>query len=337
MSDSDITAYVNVRPTIAASTPASRCGAGAVTINATPSAGATIDWYAAATGGSPLQSGSTAYTPSITTTTTYYAQARNTTTSCVSTSRTAVTATVTACCHAPGVTATMQNFNPCSNAATNSTWNLTDTRNNVTYRVRLLADGRYWMVDDMKYPTACNKTSFSGASSAGSAGKNGISGFIGDCNNIKNSSTPAARGYLYDWMFVMQHTDAYFGGSWNPGCTGNPGDKAACRGICPEGWHVPTGNPSTGEFTLLNNAVNGGSLTSRSGLLNTSTFNGVYGGYSINTGPLYYQGDGAYYMTSTYYDAYNVYYMYFGSAGVGPSVWDGDKYNGGTIRCIRNY
>ncbi len=65
-----------------------------MTITATPSAGATIDWYAAATGGSPLQSGSTVYTPSITTTTTYYAQARNTTTSCVSTPRTAVTATV---------------------------------------------------------------------------------------------------------------------------------------------------------------------------------------------------------------------------------------------------
>ncbi len=94
---SDIIAYVNVRPTVTTSTSASRCGAGTVTITATPSSGATIDWYSASTGGSLLQSGSTAYTtPSISNTTVYYAQARNTTTGCISSSRTAVTATVNA-------------------------------------------------------------------------------------------------------------------------------------------------------------------------------------------------------------------------------------------------
>jgi hypothetical protein len=76
---------------------ASRCGTGTVAISATPGAGQTIDWYAAASGGSALLSGNSNYTtPSISTTTTYYAEARNTTTGCVSASRTAVIATVTA-------------------------------------------------------------------------------------------------------------------------------------------------------------------------------------------------------------------------------------------------
>ena len=79
-------------PSAPTATNASRCGAGTVTISATPG---TIDWYSEATGGTLLESGSTSYTtPSISSTTTYYAEARNTTTGCVSSTRTAVTATV---------------------------------------------------------------------------------------------------------------------------------------------------------------------------------------------------------------------------------------------------
>ncbi len=93
-----VVATVNTLPALPAGTNSSRCGTGTVVISATPGAGETIDWYAAASGGSALQSGSTSYTtPSISITTTYYAQARNTTTGCVSATRTAVTATVSSC------------------------------------------------------------------------------------------------------------------------------------------------------------------------------------------------------------------------------------------------
>ncbi len=88
----------SAKPTVSItpSTDWVRCGAGTVTLEATtPSPNATIDWYADATGGTPLHSGSTTYTtPDITTSTTYYAQARNISTGCVSSSRTEVTATV---------------------------------------------------------------------------------------------------------------------------------------------------------------------------------------------------------------------------------------------------
>ena len=78
-----------------APTNASRCGAGTVAISATPGTGETIDWYSESTGGTLLESGSTSYTtPSISSTTSYYAEARNNTTGCVSSTRTAVTATV---------------------------------------------------------------------------------------------------------------------------------------------------------------------------------------------------------------------------------------------------
>lgn len=81
---------VNATASITATSPASRCGAGSVTISATPSSG-TIRWYNAATGGTLLFTGNSFTTPSISTTTTYYAEAFN---GCTSPTRTAVVATI---------------------------------------------------------------------------------------------------------------------------------------------------------------------------------------------------------------------------------------------------
>jgi len=63
-------------PIVASTTPASRCGFGQVTLAATPNAGSTINWYAAATGGSSIATGNSYLTPNLSTTTIYYAEAR---------------------------------------------------------------------------------------------------------------------------------------------------------------------------------------------------------------------------------------------------------------------
>jgi PKD repeat protein len=85
-----VVATVNTTPTVTSTTPASRCDAGSVTLNATSSAGNTI-WYAAATGGSALATTNSFATPSINGNTTYYVEASAG--GCTS-SRTAVLATV---------------------------------------------------------------------------------------------------------------------------------------------------------------------------------------------------------------------------------------------------
>jgi hypothetical protein len=75
----------------------SRMLAGTVSLSATPPAGSTVDWYANSVGGNVLSSGLGVVnytTPSISNTTTYYVQSRNTTNGCVSSTRTAVVATV---------------------------------------------------------------------------------------------------------------------------------------------------------------------------------------------------------------------------------------------------
>lgn len=62
-------------PLITGTTPGSRCGTGAVIISATANAGADVKWFANASGGTPLFTGSTFTTPIISSTTTYYAAA----------------------------------------------------------------------------------------------------------------------------------------------------------------------------------------------------------------------------------------------------------------------
>ncbi|MFC4746176.1 hypothetical protein ACFO5S_01880, partial [Flavobacterium branchiicola] len=88
-----VTATVNTLPTINTTTQDSRCGAGTLTLKATASSGATINWYTDPTGGTPLYTGADFTTPSLSATTTYYVGA-TTTAGCSSASRIAVAAVV---------------------------------------------------------------------------------------------------------------------------------------------------------------------------------------------------------------------------------------------------
>ncbi len=63
---------------VTSSTPGTRCGTGTVDLSATPSAGGSIKWYAAETGGTALATGTTFTTPSISSNTTYYVAAETT-------------------------------------------------------------------------------------------------------------------------------------------------------------------------------------------------------------------------------------------------------------------
>ncbi|WP_396146699.1 GEVED domain-containing protein, partial [Flavobacterium sp.] len=61
-------------PSVVSTSAGSRCGAGTVVLGGTPSSGATLNWYASATGGTSLATGNTFTTPSISSTTNYYVE-----------------------------------------------------------------------------------------------------------------------------------------------------------------------------------------------------------------------------------------------------------------------
>jgi gliding motility-associated-like protein len=87
-------------PSITSTVGQSNCGEGSLTLSANASAGI-VKWYASATGGTPIATGTTFTTPLLTQTTTYFVDAFET--NCTTGTRTAVTATIN---QIPIVTAT---------------------------------------------------------------------------------------------------------------------------------------------------------------------------------------------------------------------------------------
>jgi uncharacterized protein YjdB len=82
---------VSTSPTIASTTPASRCGTGSITLSATASTGS-VRWYANSTGGAVLSSSNNYTITSLSSTTTYWVAAING--SCTTATRTPVIATI---------------------------------------------------------------------------------------------------------------------------------------------------------------------------------------------------------------------------------------------------
>jgi uncharacterized protein (TIGR02145 family) len=332
---------VPANPTIAAS---SRCGAGTVTLSAA-SSGAVIDWYADAIGGTSLFTGAS-YTPEITASTTYYAQARFESTGCVSAARIPMFASADDCCHAPGATGiTFSAFNPCP-CTTGSTWTLTDARDGKTYKVKYLEDGRFWMVQNLGFGNLCSKTSFTGSTTTQTGKINNSGTYYGDCRAGYNS----AAGPLYDWAAAMQHPQAYYGVTSSMSCSGtasgtSTGRPAACQGLCPQGWHLPTlAELSRRNCLIYPDQEYCSTSSSNSYWGPNSTFEGTYNMlYACDgkTASENLSGNRVWYWTSTPLNTVKAYSIYIRSQG---AVYIGntgsaqlDKCYGASIRCIMNY
>ncbi|MDR3184648.1 MAG: hypothetical protein LBT49_04500 [Prevotellaceae bacterium] len=232
-------------------------------------------------------------------------------------------------------------FNPASCHPSGTTWKLTDTResNNVqTYRVRMMPDGRIWMIDDMKFGDKCNKPGFKGSNGSAQTGSKltSISGYIyGDCRRAEVNGA----GYWYDWAGAMQLPNAYKGGGSKGTCAGTSSGIASgpakCPGICPVGWHIPTGG-TDGEFRKLDNA-----FTKLLGApcpacwTADNAFAGILAGYWSDEGG-HYEGSG-FYWASTAHDNSRTYSAVFESDYFSYENGLPAKNRGLTLRCVKNY
>ncbi|MDR3184267.1 MAG: hypothetical protein LBT49_02545 [Prevotellaceae bacterium] len=245
--------------------------------------------------------------------------------------------------HPAGSTTDFPDFDPCTGGvvpgAFASSWTLRDTRENgneQSYKVRLMHDGHYWMVQDLRFGNQCDKETFKGSTFDQTGSKlTSISGYIyGDCRNNPQSGA----GHLYDWAAAIQKPDACYGGS-RVGCSGtgsgssgtNPG---ACQGICPEGWHIPT----LEEFNALHNIPDRACFDNDDNCWNAaSPWEGTKGGLCSNSGALSYQNARAIYLSSTYCTGDYAYGLYFHISYVSYGIYRLSKLNGYSVRCVRNY
>jgi uncharacterized protein (TIGR02145 family) len=227
-------------------------------------------------------------------------------------------------------------FDPNPDAAVGTVWYLTDTReggNSYTYKVKKMQDDRIWMVQDLRFGTCPNDLTHWNNDNSAAATTNGrtvYDGYVGHCR----STTYTAAGFLYNWPAAMQNVNAYQGSSDRTfQCTGTSG--SGCQGICPEGWHIPTG-ASDGEFYTLHNVSDRSCATDNDDCWDASSdWEGVLGGSCNNSGSLYDEGN-AYYWSSTYNGSNYAYALYFNSGTTYP-VYTFAKYTGRSVRCIRNY
>jgi uncharacterized protein (TIGR02145 family) len=225
----------------------------------------------------------------------------------------------------PGGTYSDTDFCPGPSASNGSTWTLRDTRDSKTYKLRKMEDGRIWMVQDLQYGP-CKDDSFGNADNASTAASDFFGkGTYGHCR----TNTVSDAGYLYNWTAAVQNKYAYYGSSSYNGCVGIDASTNKCRGLCPEGFHVPTHD----EFAEANNKF----LGTNDGKWNSlSQWQGVLGGFCDSFGLLNGQGSIAHYWSSTQGSSINTFDLYFHSGDVVP----GESWykNGGlSVRCVRNY
>ena len=195
---------------------------------------------------------------------------------------------------------------------------ITDTRDGHSYKTVTIGT-QTWMAQNLNYETANSY-----------------------CYN-ENASNCTKYGRLYTWAAAMDSV-----GSWSANGKGCGYGKTCSptypvRGVCPSGWHLPTQT----EWNTLFTAV-GGSSTAGTKLKSTTGWNGSGNGtddYSFSAlpaglrsynGSYYYEGNYAYFWSSTEYDNFSAFNMSLGYSGDDAYLDDNNKYVGYSVRCVKD-
>lgn len=213
-----------------------------------------------------------------------------------------------------------------------------DARDNHTYWIQKMPDGKCWMLTNLAYAgggtNTYGDTKSIALSSSGTSYTEPRYYAHTNANPTTNPAPPSTStdggatnpqyGYLYNWCAAMgvQTTTSACANALTPA----PSPSVS---ICPANWRLPTGQATTGEFTLLNNAINGGLANTDAGL--RASWLAQPGGYWYDG----FSGQGilGYYWSATQDSAANARDLYFHGSRVYPS-YDNSKSTGFSVRCV---
>jgi uncharacterized protein (TIGR02145 family) len=212
-------------------------------------------------------------------------------------------------------------FSPDPGASTGTVWYLTDTRpggNNNTYKVKKMASGQIWMVQDLKFGTCPNSTESwydDNSADATTHEPTVFAGYVGHCR----SSTYPNAGFMYTWAAAMQDATAYFGSNAVIGCSTVIG-TSACQGICPDGWHLPSSSGyDNSEITRPQMAE----------------YEVIAGGYALPDGALSSAQAQAFLWSGSYVNPQNA-QAWSGGPGLPTERTTRAKNVGAPVRCVMN-
>ena len=191
---------------------------------------------------------------------------------------------------------------------------LTDTRDNNTYTVSKLADGKCWMTQNLRIIDKTLTPADSNVTANYTIPASSINGF--NAYNTNNAYLDSIHGGYYTWTTATAGT----------GTTAlSTNGHNTTVSICPKGWRLPTSGAS-GEFqTLYNNYNSSSSIMSAPAKFSLS-------GATYNNS--YFEGEGSYW-SSTVSSIYKAYYLGLTTSDVNPSRDDhGYMLNGFSVRCI---
>jgi uncharacterized protein (TIGR02145 family) len=239
----------------------------------------------------------------------------------------------------------------CDRMNASSTIELTDSRDNKIYRVRKMADGRCWMIDNLAFDLAnANAPAYDPAEQL-------VSGSTPSVNTqaqyILNSSYTTNAGqatYLYNWCAAM--------GDTSTNCATTVAYEAnqpsgGVIGICPAPFRLPIGGASAStsgdasttnnEFAKLDIAMGGTgqnreNANTHSNWMGTSTSSSTAWGGVLSG--VYYSvlstGTDGYWWSSTAYSSTYTYGLRLRplSSLVYPAADSNDRYIGFAVRCV---
>ena len=192
---------------------------------------------------------------------------------------------------------------------------LTDTRDNNTYTVSKLADGRCWMTQNLRIINKTITPADSDVTSNYTIPASSISGFDPGAYEASNAYVDS-DGSFYNWYTATAGT----------GTTAlTTKDQNTTVSICPKGWRLPTGGNS-GEFKALYHNYNSSSIL-RSNPVNLTLSGGV------GSSSRYAQGSDGYYWSSTVQSGYRAYNLHLSTSSVYSTNYDGNSL-GFSVRCI---
>ena len=208
---------------------------------------------------------------------------------------------------------------------------MTDERDGQTYKTVKIGT-QTWMAENLNYAYTDVPYNYSGYTSDSTSWC--YSNAAANCTKY---------GRLYTWAAAMDSV-----GTWSANGKGCGYNKTCSptylvRGVCPEGWHLPTQT----EWKTLFTAV-GGSSTAGKMLKSTSGWNSSGNGtdaYSFSALPAglrnyngYYDFEGyyAYFWSSTVSNGNYAYLMYLGYSYDGASLDNDGKDIGFSVRCAKD-
>ena len=190
---------------------------------------------------------------------------------------------------------------------------LVDNRDDNTYTVSKLADGKCWMTQNLRIINKTLTPADSDVTDNYTIPASSISGF--DSHDTSNAYVDSDSGF-YTWYTATASTGT--------AAMTTRGQNAASS-ICSKGWRLPTGGDN-GEFKILYDNYNSSSV------LRSNPVNLTLSGY-VGSSSRYFQGLSGNYWSSTVYLSSSAYILSLNASNVHPVLSD-NMYGGFSVRCI---